>query len=100
MAVKPIPDGYHTITPYLIVNNASKLIDFLKQAFQAEEHFRMTLPNDTLIKHAEVKIGDSIVMISRPLEKRMGRLILLGLDYGDLILLKRASSGRLCWEKR
>src|SRR5262249_15894735 len=60
--VKPIPDGYHTVTPYLVVEGASKLIDFLKQAFGAEERFRFADPNGT-IHHAEVKIGDSIVML-------------------------------------
>ncbi len=40
MAVKPIPDGYHAVTPYLIVEGAAKLMDFVKQAFGAEESFR------------------------------------------------------------
>jgi len=63
MAVKPIPDGYHSITPYLVVQGAGKLIDFLKQAFAAQERERLTRPDGT-IGHAEVKIGDSIVMLS------------------------------------
>ncbi len=63
MAVKPIPDGYHSITPYLVVQGASKLIDFLKQAFAAQESERLTRPDGT-IGHAEVRIGDSIVMMS------------------------------------
>jgi PhnB protein len=63
MAVKPIPDGYHSVTPYLIVQGAGKLIDFLKQAFEAQENERLTRPDGT-IGHAEVRIGDSIVMMS------------------------------------
>ncbi|MGH2789141.1 MAG: VOC family protein [Actinomycetota bacterium] len=62
MAVKPIPDGYHSVTPYLIVQGADKVIDFLKQAFAAEETVRMTAP-DGSIGHAEVRIGDSAVMM-------------------------------------
>jgi PhnB protein len=63
MAVKPIPDGYHSITPYLVVNGAAKLIDFAKQAFGAQEIMRMPGPNNTL-GHAEIRIGDSVVMMA------------------------------------
>src|SRR5262245_60346286 len=63
MAAKPIPDGYHTVTPYLTVQGASQLIDFLKLAFEAQETERVTAP-DGAIAHAEVRIGDSIVMMS------------------------------------
>jgi len=62
MAVKPIPDGYHTVTPYLIVKGAAQLIDFLKEAFGAQETFRM--PGGGGIMHAELRIGDSAVMMS------------------------------------
>ena len=61
MAVKPIPDGYHSITPYLVVNGAAKVIEFAKQAFDAQELMRMPGPNGT-IGHAELRIGDSVVM--------------------------------------
>ena len=63
MAVKAIPDGYHTVTPYLIVNGADRLIDFLKQAFGAKERFRHKRP-DGATGHAELMIGDSIVMMA------------------------------------
>jgi PhnB protein len=63
MAVKPIPDGYHAVTPYLVVDGASKLIDFLKGTFGATELFRMPAPGDR-VGHAEVKIGDSNIMIA------------------------------------
>jgi uncharacterized glyoxalase superfamily protein PhnB len=62
MAVKPIPDGYHTVTPYLAVEGASRLIDFVTSAFDGEVVERMARPDGT-IGHAEVKIGDSLVMI-------------------------------------
>jgi uncharacterized glyoxalase superfamily protein PhnB len=62
MAVKPIPDGYHTVTPYLVVAGIAQLIDFLKQAFGAEEIQRTTRP-DGSIGHAEVRMGDSRVMM-------------------------------------
>jgi PhnB protein len=65
MAVKPIPEGYHTVTPYLTVPGVPRLIDFLKQAFDAQEIERMTQPDGT-IRHAEVRIGDSVVMMGEP----------------------------------
>ena len=63
MAVKPIPDGYHSVTPYLIVRGAARAIDFYKQAFGAAELFRMDAPGNK-ISHAEIKIGDSPVMLA------------------------------------
>ena len=63
MPVKPIPDGYHSITPYLVVPGVAKLLDFLKQAFGAEPtHPPMTKPDGTVM-HAEVQIGDSRIMM-------------------------------------
>lgn len=63
MAVKPIPDGYHSVTPYLIVQGASGLIDFVKQVFNGEAFVRMERADGTIL-HAEVRIGDSVVMLS------------------------------------
>jgi PhnB protein len=63
MAVKPIPEGYRTITPYLVVEGAATLIEFLKQGFAAEE-IRRALHPDGSIMNAEVKIGDSMIMLS------------------------------------
>ena len=62
MAVKPIPDGYHSVTPYLVVQGVAKLIDFLKQAFDAKEIERMAGP-DGSVMHGEVRTGDSVVMM-------------------------------------
>lgn len=64
-SVKPIPDGYHTITPYLAVQGASKLLDFLKRTFDAEVVERLERPDGSL-GHAEVKIGDSRLMVGEP----------------------------------
>jgi PhnB protein len=61
--VKPIPDGYHTATPYLIVKGAAQAIDFYKAAFGATELFRMAGP-DGRVGHAEIKIGDSPIMLA------------------------------------
>ena len=61
--VKPIPEGYHTATPYLIVSGAAKAIDFYKKAFGAVEKFRMAQP-DGRVGHAEIQIGDSIIMMA------------------------------------
>jgi PhnB protein len=68
MAVQPIPEGYHTITPYLIARDAARLIDFLQRAFHAEERHR-SVGEDGTIRHAEVRIGNSIVMISEATEQ-------------------------------
>jgi PhnB protein len=62
MAVKPIPKGYRSVTPYLMVDDAVKLVEFMKTAFNATETERMTRP-DGRIAHAEVRIGDSMVML-------------------------------------
>ncbi len=62
MPAKPIPDGYRTVTPYIIVKGIDRLIDFLKQAFDAQEEERLMRPDGTIM-HAEVRIGDSVVMM-------------------------------------
>jgi PhnB protein len=72
MAVKPIPDGYHTITPYLSVEGAHRLMDFLKRAFDGEQTELMTAPDGT-IKHAEMKLGDSRVMLTEACEENPPR---------------------------
>ena len=59
---KPIPEGYHSVTPYLVVDDANAAIEFYKRAFGATEKFRM--PMGDRIGHAEIQIGDSIVMLA------------------------------------
>ena len=61
--VNPIPEGYHSVTPYLIVKGAADAIEFYKKAFGATELFRMGQP-DGRIGHAEIKIGDSAIMLA------------------------------------
>ena len=62
MAVKAVPDNFHTVTPYLVIAGVPKLIEFLKQTFGAQEVVRMGPPGGPVM-HAEVKIGDSMVMM-------------------------------------
>ncbi len=59
---KKIPDGYHTVTPYLVITNAGKAIDFYKEAFGAVESVRLLTP-DGKVMHAEIRIGDSPIML-------------------------------------
>ena len=65
MGVKPIPEGYHTLSAVLAVEDASAAIDFYKQAFGAKERMRMDAPGGK-IAHAELQIGDSLIMLSDP----------------------------------
>ena len=61
---KTIPEGYHSINTYLVVKNADKAIQFYKKAFGAEERFRMHGPDGKTIMHADLKIGDSVFMLT------------------------------------
>ena len=63
MPVNPIPKGYHSVTPYLIINDAARAIDFYKKVFEATEVFRMADPSGK-VGHAEIKIGDSMIMLA------------------------------------
>ncbi len=65
MAVMPIPEGYHSVTPYLAVDDANAAIEYYKKAFGAKERLRMDAP-DGSVGHAELEIGDSLVMLSDP----------------------------------
>ncbi|MDE1832423.1 MAG: VOC family protein [Thaumarchaeota archaeon] len=67
--VKPIPDGYHTVTPTLIISGAADAIEFYKKAFDAKEVFRFPGPDGKSIMHAEIKIGDSPVMLGDEMPK-------------------------------
>ena len=63
MAVKTIPDGYHSVTPYLIIKGADRAIDFYKKVFGATQRMRMDGPNGT-VGHAEIEIGGSAIMLA------------------------------------
>jgi PhnB protein len=91
---KPIPQGYHTATPYLAVQGVPKLMTFLKQAFYAEERERMTAP-DGRVSHAEMKIGDSIIMMGEPTgeSKSMPGMIYLYLEDTDAAYKRALQAG-------
>lgn len=61
--VRPIPEGYHSVTPYLIIKGAAKALDFYQRAFGAKETVRMPGPGGKIM-HAEIRIGDSMVMLA------------------------------------
>jgi PhnB protein len=84
--VKPIPDGYHNVTPYLIIKDAAAAIDFYKSAFGATELMRMPQP-DGRIGHAELKIGDSCIMMADeyPAMKILGPKTLGGSPVGLML---------------
>jgi PhnB protein len=63
MAVKPIPDEYHSVQPYLVVDGAARLIEFLQATFDAQDRGSMPTP-DGKISHAELQIGDTVVMLA------------------------------------
>ncbi len=94
MAVKPIPDGYHSLTPYLVVQGVAKLIDFLKQAFEAKEVHRMSRPDGTIM-HAEVRIGDSVVMMGEAMGefKPMPAMIYLYVNDADAVYQRALQAG-------
>jgi PhnB protein len=71
-AAKPIPEGYHTLSTYLAVDDASRAIEFYSRAFGAKERMRLPMP-DGRIAHAELQIGDSIVMVSDPFPQQACR---------------------------
>lgn len=75
--VKPIPDGYHSVTPYLVVDGAEKVVRFMRDAFGAQTTFEPTMRPDGKIMHAELKIGDSMVMISDSSERAQATSVML-----------------------
>lgn len=72
MAVQPIPEGYRSVTPYLSLDDAAAAIEFYKRAFGATEHMRMPMP-DGKVAHAELRIGDSLVMLSDAMPQSITR---------------------------
>jgi PhnB protein len=102
MAVKPVPEGYNTVTPYLAVDDASAAIEYYKKAFGAKERVRMDTP-DGKIGHAEVEIGDSLVMLSDPFPQATTRppaelggtsaSVFLYVDDVDAVVRKAVDAG-------
>jgi uncharacterized glyoxalase superfamily protein PhnB len=93
MSVQPIPEGYHTITPYLSVQGAAKVIEFIKKSFGAEEVQRSQSPEGR-IYNAEIRIGDSMLMIAdaNPGGERPGTLYMYVADP-DLLYRQAMSAG-------
>jgi len=89
MSVKPIPDGYHSVTPYLMVAGAAQAIDFYKKVFGAVETMRFPGP-DGKIGHAEIRIGDSVIMLAddQPGALCRGPKSLGGSSVGILLYVK------------
>jgi PhnB protein len=76
MAVKPIPEGYHTITPYLMIKGSADFLEFTKKAFGAKEIYKTTYDGGK-IRHAELLIGDSHVMLSEAMENQTPSTVML-----------------------
>ncbi len=72
MPVKAIPEGYHTATPYLVVRNAAQAIEYYRKTLGAQEIMRMPMP-DGKIAHAEIRIGDSVIMLGDESERNVSK---------------------------
>jgi PhnB protein len=89
MPVKPIPDGYHAVTPYLVMKSAARAIDFYKQVFGATEIMRMDAPGGR-VGHAELRIGDAVIMLAdeHPEMNAFGPQTLGGTSVGLLLYVQ------------
>ncbi len=94
MPVKPVPDGFHTVTPYLVVRDAGRLLDFLVRAFGAEVIERMASP-DGIVRHAQLKVGDSMIMLGTapPDRPPMTTMIYLYVDDADAVYRRAVAAG-------
>ena len=90
MAVKSVPDGYHTVTPYLTVKGANSLIDFIKRVFGGEETFRMG--GDT-VRHAEMRIGDSMLMLGEAPDEPVPGMLHLYMPDADAVYKRALAAG-------
>ena len=95
MPVKPIPDGYHTVTPYLMVKDAAKLLTFLHKAFDAKEMSPAMKAPDGTIHHAEISIGNSPIMLSEATgeHKPMPTMLYLYVEDVDSTYKKAVAAG-------
>ncbi len=93
MSVKPIPEGYHSITPAMVVNGADRAIEFYKNAFDAEEKVRFPGP-DGKIMHAELRIGDSLVMLGEAARDPVANLqAMLYVQDSDAVFQRAVDAG-------
>jgi PhnB protein len=91
--VRAVPEGFHTVTPYLIVDGAAALIEFIKNAFDGKVTF-ITMEEDKRIMHATVQIGNSIIMISDTMEGMQAQtcMLYLYLDNVDAVFKKAVAA--------
>jgi PhnB protein len=82
MPVKPIPDGYHTVTPYLMLQDADKFVDFMARAFDAKVEEQLKRP-DGKVGHTELRIGDSVIMLSEAVAPHEPSSVMLHLYVED-----------------
>ncbi len=94
MAVKPIPDGHHTVTPYLVVADAEAQVDFLKNAFGGEETLRHK-DDKGRVSHAEVRVGNSMLMIGQARDqwKPMPAMFYLYVEDVDAVYKRAVEAG-------
>jgi PhnB protein len=94
MAVKPVPDGYHTVTPYLVVPDVRKLLDFVTKAFDAEVNFQMPHPRGG-VAHAEFRIGNSMIMCGMSNEQHppLPAMLYLYVSDVDAVYAKALAAG-------
>jgi uncharacterized glyoxalase superfamily protein PhnB len=90
MSVKPVPDGYHTVTPYLTVDDAALQIDFLKRALNAQVKYEMK-DDQGNVRHAEVSVGDSILMIGQARDQWKSRPMSFYLYVPDVDALYKSA---------
>jgi PhnB protein len=91
--VRPVPEGYHTVCPYIVVTSGvATLIEFAKQAFGAKEVYLSKAP-DGRIMHAEIKIGDSIVMVGESQEKKFPAMLHLYMEDVDGVYKRAIQAG-------
>jgi PhnB protein len=94
-AVQAIPKGYHTVTPFLVVDNAKKVLEFLKKAFDAQELTLMPGETPDKVGHAEVKIGNSIIMMSDAMadQKAVPTMLYLYVEDADAMFKRAKAAG-------
>ncbi len=90
--VKYIPEGHHTVSPYLVVSGVAQLIEFTKQAFGATEVYLSKRPDGT-VQHAEVRIGDSIVMMGESQDKKFPGMLHLYMEDVDAVYQRAMQAG-------
>lgn len=94
MKTKPIPDGFHTVTPYLVIKGAAQLIEFMKEAFDAKQIYVSNRPDGTIM-HATMQVGDSMVMLAEATEQHqiLPAMLYLYVPDTDAIYKKAMAAG-------